>query len=55
MRASIRYIVRYTKIISKDCGNTKKLLPRVEEPVGEEMVNNASKPVEDKGKAVDRA
>jgi len=26
---SIRYIVRYTKIISKDRGNGKKLLPRV--------------------------
>ena len=32
-RASIRYIVRYTKIISKlDCGNAKKLLPRVGTP-----------------------
>ena len=28
-RASIRYIVKYTKIISKDRGNAKKLLPRV--------------------------
>jgi len=31
--SSIRYIVTYTRIISKDRGNTKKLLPRVCPPL----------------------
>ena len=29
-RLSIRYIVTYTRIISKDHGNATKLLPRVQ-------------------------